>query len=81
MEYKIYRGPRRLPTSDLEGLIEDVRQNKFLDSVIILRQWNNQYNINTWGTQQGKSQGGNMQSNGVYSGNIQRPASVYPYAT
>ena len=41
------RGPRRLPTADLEGLIEDVRRNKFSDSVTILRQWNNQYNINT----------------------------------
>ena len=27
------RGPVRFPTADLGGLIEDVRQNKFLDSV------------------------------------------------
>ena len=27
------RGPRILPTANLGGLIEDVRQNKFLDSV------------------------------------------------
>ena len=36
------RGPRILPTSYLGGLIEDVRRNKFLDSVTMSRQWNNQ---------------------------------------
>ena len=45
------------------------------------RQWNNQDNINTWGTHQGNIQGGDMQANGVYSGNIQRPKNLYPYAT
>ena len=67
------RGPRRFPTADLGGLIEDVSQNKFLDTVTIPRQCNHQENINTWGTHQGKSQGGDMQANGVYSGNVQRP--------
>ena len=57
------RGPRRFPTADLGRLIGDVRQNKFLDSVIIPRQWNNQENINTWVTHQGKSQGGGCASN------------------
>ena len=52
------RVPRRFPTADLRGLIEDIRQNKFLDSVTIPRQWNNQDNLNTWGTHQGKTQGG-----------------------
>ena len=42
-------------------------------------QWNHQENINTWGTHQGKSQGGNMQENGVYSGNVQRHTSLDPY--
>ena len=54
------RGPRRFPTADLGGLIEDVRRNKLLDSVTIPRQWNNQENINTWGTHQGKSQAGGV---------------------
>ena len=45
------------------------------------RQWNHQDNINTWGTHQGKSQGGNIQANGVYSGNVQRPTSLDPYST
>ena len=75
------RGPRRSPTADLGGLIEDVRRNKFFDSVTIPRQWNHQENINTWGTHQGKIQGGGMQANGVYSGNVQRPTSLEPYAT
>ena len=73
--------PRRFPTADLGGLIKDVRRNKFLDSVIIPRQWNNQENINTWGTHQGKSQGGYMQVNGVYSVNAQRPKILDPYST
>ena len=50
--------PRIFPTADLGGLIKDVRRNKFLDSVIMPRQWNNQENVNTWGTHQGKIQGG-----------------------
>ena len=36
------KGPRRFPMADLEGLTEDVRRNKLLDSVTIPRQWNNQ---------------------------------------
>ena len=44
------------------------------------RQWNNQENINTWGTHQGKSQGGNMQVTGDFSGNVQRPTSLDPYS-
>ena len=73
------RGPRRFPTADLGGLIEDVRQKTFLDSVTMTREWNHQDNINTWGTHQGKIQGGVMQANGVYSGNVQRPTSLDPY--
>ena len=49
----INRGPRILPTADLGGLIEDIRRNKFFDSVTIPRQWNNKENVNTWGTHQG----------------------------
>ena len=60
------RGPRRFPTADLGGLIEDVRRNKLLNSVTMPRQWNNQNNINTWGTHQGNMQEGNMQANRVY---------------
>ena len=41
------RGPRRFPTADLGGLIEDVRRNKLLDLVTIPSQWNNQENVNT----------------------------------
>ena len=44
-------------------------------------QWNHQENINTWGTHQGNSQGGNMQENRVYSGNFQRPTSLDTYVT
>ena len=60
------RGPRILPIDSLGGLIEDVRQNKFLDSVTMPRQWNNQENLNTWATHHGKIQGGNMQENGIF---------------
>ena len=52
-----------------------------MDSVTIPMQWNNQYNINTWGTHQGKSQGGNIQAIGVFSGNVQSPTSLDPYST
>ena len=75
------RGPRRFPTSDLGGLIEDVRREKFLYSVTMPRQWNNQNNMNTWGTHQGKSQGGNMQATGVFPDNVQRPTYLEPYST
>ena len=64
------RVPRRSPTAYLGESIKDVRQNKFLDSVTMPRQRNHQKNINTWETHQGKSQGGNIQENGVYSGNV-----------
>ena len=37
------KGPRRFPTADLGGLIEDVRCNKILDYVTIPRQWKNQH--------------------------------------
>ena len=67
------RVPRRFPTADLGGLIEDVRRKIFLDSVTMPRQRNNQENTNTWVTHQGKSQGGNMQATGVFLGNVQRP--------
>ena len=60
------RGPRRFPTADLGGLIEDIRRNKLLDSFTMPRQRNNQDNINTWGTHQSKIQGGDMQANGVF---------------
>ena len=33
------RVPRRSPTADLGGLIEDLIRNKFLDSVTMPRQW------------------------------------------
>ena len=62
------RGLRRSPTADLGRLIKCVRRNKFLDSVTIPRQWNNQDNSNTWGTHNGKIQGGNMQTNGGFPG-------------
>ena len=77
--YFTNRLTRRFPTADLGGLIEDVRRNKLLDSVTIPRQWNHQDNINTWGTHQGKIQVRNMQANGFYSGNVQRPTSLDPY--
>ena len=70
------RGPRRSPTADLGGLIKDVRRNTFLYSVTTPRQWNHKKNMNTWVTHQGKSQGGNMQANGFYSDNTQRPTAV-----
>ena len=52
-----------------------------MDSVTILRQWNNQDNVNTWGTHHGKIQGVNMQENGVFPGTVQRPTSLDPYST
>ena len=55
------RVPRRFTTADLGVSIEDLRRNKFLDSVTMPRQWNNQENVNTWATHHGKIQGGNMQ--------------------
>ena len=75
------RGPRRFPTAYLGGLIEDVRRNKFLDSVIMPRQWNNQGNLNTWGTHHGKIQGGGMQANRIFPGTVQRPTILDPYST
>ena len=38
------RGPRRFPTADLGGLIEDVRRKKILDSVTMPSKRNNQGN-------------------------------------
>ena len=75
-----YRGPRIFPTAYLGGLIEDARGNKFLDSVTMPRQWNNQENINTWGTHHGKIQGVNIQANGFFPGTVQRPTSLEPYS-
>ena len=75
------KGPRRFPTADLGELIEDVRRKKILDSVTMPRQWNHKENIDTWGIHQGKSQGGNMQGNGVYLGKVLRPTSLDPYST
>ena len=74
------RGPRRSPTDDLGGLIEDIRRNKLLDSVTIPRQCNNQENLSTWRTTMAKF-GGGMQENGVFPGNVQRPTSLDPYST
>ena len=75
------RGPRRFSTYDLGGLTEDVRRNKLLESVPMPRQWNNQDNINIWGTHQGKSQGVDMQATGGFPGNVQKPTSLDPYST
>ena len=71
--------PRIFPTADLGVLIEDVRQNKFLNSVTMPRQLNNQDNVNTWATHRGKIQGGNMQANGVFPGTVQKQTSLDPY--
>ena len=70
------RGTRRFPTANLGGLIKDLRRSKFLDLVTIPSQWNNQYNVSTCSTQHGKIQGGNMQSNGVFSGTVQMPTGL-----
>ena len=75
------RVPRRFPTADLWVLIEDVRQNTFLDSVTIPGQWNNQENVNTLGTHHEKIHGVNMQANGVFPGTVQRPTILDPYST
>ena len=75
------RGPRRFPTADLGGLVEDVRRNKFLESVTMPKQWIHQDNINIWGTHQDKSQGGNMQATGVFTDNVQITTSLDPYST
>ena len=56
------RGTRSFPRVDLVGLIEDVRRNKFLNSVTMPRQWDHQDNINTRVTHQGKIQGGGYAS-------------------
>ena len=71
--------PRIFPTADLGVLIEDVRRNKFLDSVTIPRQWNNQENVNTWATHHGEIQGGNMQANGVFPVAVQKQTILDPY--
>ena len=72
---------RRSPIADLGGSIEDERRNKLLDSVTMPRKWNNQENVNTWGTNHSKIQGGNMQTNGGFPGTVQRPTSLDPYST
>ena len=46
--------------------MEDVQQNKFLDSFTIPSKWNNQDSVNTWEAHHVKIQGGNMQSNEVF---------------
>ena len=75
------RGPIRFPTSNLGGLIEDVRRNKFLVSVTMPMQWNNQENVNTWVNHHVKIQGGNMQENGVFPGTVHNSTSLEPYLT
>ena len=79
--YFTNRGPRRFPIYNLGVLIEYVRQNKLLDSVTMLRKWNHQESINTWGNHQSKSQWRNMKANEVYSGNFQRSTSLDLYST
>ena len=75
------RAPRRFPTADLGGLISNVRRNTFMDSVTMTRQWNKQDNVNTWVTHHGKTEGGNMQENGIFPGNVQMPTILDPYST
>ena len=79
--YFTNKGPRRFPTVDLGGLIEDVRQNKFLDLVTMPRQRNNQENFNTWATHRVKGQGGGMQANGGFYDSVQSPTGPDPYST
>ena len=73
------KGPRIFPMDDLGGLIKDLRRNKLLDLVTILRQWNNQDNGNNWETHHGKGRGGNMQANGGFFGVIKMPKGPDPY--
>ena len=61
------KGPRRFPTCDLGGLIEDVPHNNLLDLVTMLSQWNNQDNENDWATHHIKGHGVNMQANVFFS--------------
>ena len=74
------RRPRRFPTADTGVLIEDARPNKFLDSVIMPRQWKNQDNVNIWGNNHGNIKGGEYASKWGFSGNVQIPTSLYPYS-
>ena len=62
-------------------LIEDVRQNKLLDSVTMPRQWNNRENLITWATHHVNIQGGNMQANVFFSVTVQRPTILDPYSS
>ena len=83
--YFTNRGPIIFLTADSGGLIEDVRRNKFLGSVTIPRQWNNQENVDTWETNHGKIQGGGggggMQANEGFPGTVKIPTGLYPYST
>ena len=74
-------GTNKIPHSWFRRINRRCKTKKFLDSVTIPRQWNNQENINTWVTHQGKIQGGNIQATGVFPGNVQRPKSLDPYST
>ena len=67
--------------ADLGGIIKDIRRNKLFYSFIMPRQWNNQENVNTWGTHHGNIKGGNMQANGVFPGTVQSPTSLETYST
>ena len=75
------RVPIIVPTDDLGGLIEDVRQNKLLYLVKMPMKWNNQERVNTWETHHGKIKGRNMQANGIFYGTVQIPTGLDPYST
>ena len=66
--------------ADLGNLIEDVWFKKFLGSVTIPRQWNNQENGDNWITHYGKGHEGNIQANGVFSSAFTTPKVPDPYS-
>ena len=56
-----------------------MRQNKLLNLVTMPRKWNNQDTGNNWEIHHGKVNGGNMQANGVFPGDVPMPNGPEPY--
>ena len=74
------KGPRIFSTSDLGGLIKDLRCSNFLDSVTIPKQCNNKDRGVKCSTLHGNGQGASSQANGAFSGAVPILRGPDPYS-
>ena len=74
------KGPRIFFTSDLGGLIDNVRTNKLLDSVTIPMQQNTKDQRNNWYTHHVNGQRDSSKSIGEFYGAVPMPSDTDLYS-